>query len=92
MEKKLKHLASAQMVKIGRNLMHIQHNATIKNMDGVVDVDIYIINNTAKRYVYHLSSEFAAEKFHKLYRKGKLFHGKALAILNQFKIKEESNV
>lgn len=72
--------------------MYLRHNATIQNMDGVVDIDLFIVNeNTAKRYVYHLSSEFAAEKFQKLYNKGKRYHGKALTVLNQFKIKETNN-
>lgn len=70
--------------------MHIQHNATIDNRDGIIDVDIFIVNDgKSKRYIYHLQSEFAVRKFDRLYRKGKPFHGKALNILNQFKIKEK---
>lgn len=67
--------------------MKIIHQATIKNVDGVIDIDIYIVNDKIKRYIYNLKSEYAVRKFHALYRKG--FHGKALAILNKFKIKED---
>ena len=68
--------------------MHLFHNATI-DQGGVIDIDIDIINDTKqrKRYVYHLNSEYAVRKFCNLYRKGKSCHGRALAVLNQFKIK-----
>ena len=69
--------------------MYLQHIGTIKNTDGIIDIEISIVKgNKAKNYNYHLPSEYAAEKFHILYRKGRDFHGKALTILNKFKIKE----
>jgi hypothetical protein len=59
-------------------------------MDGVILIDLFIVNeNRARKYTYYLQSQFAVEKFEKLYMKGRKFHGKALAVLNQFKIKPE---
>ncbi len=69
--------------------MYLIHISTIKYPDGLIDISIYIVRDKkAKKYTYTLSSEFFAEKFHKLYRKNKLLHGKALAILNKNKITE----
>lgn len=66
--------------------MYLIHEATIKHPDGLIDIDVFIVNNQkAKKYNYTLSSSFLAEKFHRLYRKGKKFHGRALTILNQNK-------
>lgn len=88
-EYKVKHSGLRILITQWRK-MHLRHNSTIKNMDGMIDIDLFIINDsTCKQYVYHLSSEFAAEKFQKLYRKGERYHGKALTVLNDFKIKEE---
>lgn len=70
--------------------MYLIHRGTIKNTDGVIDVEVSIVKDKkVNTYNYHLSSDHAAEKFHAFYRKGRDFHGKALAILNKFKIKEE---
>lgn len=72
--------------------MHLLHNATI-DQGGIIDIDIYIIDDAKqKRYVYRLDSEYAARRFHQLYRKGKACHGRALAVLNKFKIKGENYV
>jgi hypothetical protein len=62
-------------------------------MDGIIDIEIYIIEEkkTCRKYTYHLQSEYAARKFHQFYSKGRKFHSKALAILNKFKIKENNN-
>jgi len=68
--------------------MKIIHQATIKNCDGVIDIDILIVDDLKfKKYTYHLNSEYAARKFHMLRRKG--YHGRALEVLNKFKIKED---
>ena len=70
--------------------MYLVHKSTIKNTDGVIDIDICIVDDLKfKKYTYHLGSEYAARKFHTLYRKG--HHGRALVILNKFKIKEENH-
>jgi len=70
--------------------MKIIHRSTIKNVDGVIDIDICIVDDLKfKKYTYHLGSEYAARKFHKLYRKSRSTHGKALAVLNKFKIRQE---
>jgi hypothetical protein len=70
--------------------MKIIHRSTIKNVDGVIDIDICIVDDLKfKEYTYRLNSEYAARKFHSLYRKG--YHGRAMVILNKFKIKEENH-
>ena len=70
--------------------MKIIHRSTIKNVDGVIDIEILIVDDLKfKKYTYHLNSEYAARKFHTLRRKG--YHGRALNVLNKFKIKEENN-
>lgn len=69
--------------------MHLLHNATV-DQGGIIDIDIYIIDDAKqKRYIYRLDSEYAIRRFYQLYRKGKAFHGRALAVLNKFKIKGE---
>lgn len=71
--------------------MYLIHEATVKNTDGVIDVTVYVVEpeaRTCKKYDYHLASRQAAERFHKLYRRGRSLHGKALAVLNKNKIKE----
>ena len=71
--------------------MYLIHLSSIKHIEGTIDIDVFIVNEKkAKKYTYTLPSEFFAEKFHKLYKKGKKFHGKALTILNKSKIKETS--
>ena len=70
--------------------MYLIHEATPKHPDGVIDVHVQIVNkNKRKGYVYSLSSEWAVRRFHFYYRKGRRFHGLALAILNKFKLKGE---
>jgi hypothetical protein len=72
------------------NQMHIIHESTIRNESGVIEITIFIVNKkTAKRYTYGLSSSWAAEQFHKWYRKGRVFHGKALQFLKNFQLKGE---
>jgi len=69
--------------------MYLQHLSTVKHSDGLIDIDVIIINEKrSKKYTYTLSSEFLARKFHNLYQKGKGCHGRALTILNKSKIKE----
>lgn len=71
--------------------MYLIHKSTIKNSDGVIDIDVIVVNEKTmkpKQYTYHLSSEYAAKKFHSLYTKGKKLHGTALNLLNKFKIKD----
>lgn len=67
--------------------MYLIHESTIKNYDGTIEISLYIVNEKARKYTYVLSSEYAARQFHRLYRR-KSTHGKALTILNKFKIKE----
>lgn len=72
--------------------MKLKHRSTIRNFDGTIDIDVAVINKSEfnfKCYSYHLASEFAARKFHQMYRKG--YYGKALTILNKFNIKENVN-
>lgn len=70
--------------------MYLVHRSTIKNPDGVIDIDISIVDREKiHSYTYHLRSEWAVEKFNWLYKKSRKTHGKALEILNQFKIKKE---
>jgi hypothetical protein len=70
--------------------MYLVHKSTIKNTDGVIDIDLLVVDGMKiNSYTYHLSSDWAAEKFHKLYRKSRSTHGKALAVLNKFKIRQE---
>jgi len=69
--------------------MYLQHISTINDFE-VIEIDLFIVNaKKFKRYRYYLRSKFAAEQFHLLYRRGRKFHGKALTVLNKFKIKEE---
>lgn len=70
--------------------MYLIHEATIRNFDGVIDIHVRIVNGFKfGNYVYHISSEWAGRRFHFWYRKGREYHGLALAVLNRFKIKEE---
>lgn len=71
--------------------MYLRHLSTVKE-NGVIEIEVAVINDEErkfKKYTYVLASQYAAEKFHSLYRRGKSCHGKALAILNKFKIKEK---
>lgn len=75
--------------------MYLSHESTILNENGVYEITVYVIGDAKttkevriRKYTYLINSEFAARKFLTLYRK-KSLHGHALALLNQFKIKEE---
>jgi len=68
--------------------MHLLHESTIKQMNGVIEISIIIIDKIARPYTYALPSQFAVDKFEYLYRKNRKLHGRALTILNKFKIKE----
>ena len=57
----------------------IEHLGTEK--DGLITVDVKI---NGKLYIYCLDSEYAYQRFLTNYRKG--FAGKAIGVLNQFKI------
>jgi hypothetical protein len=72
--------------------MYLIHESTIKNTDGTIEITVIAVNsdnNSMRKYVYNIASEYAADKFHNMYRRGKKLHGKALAILNKYKIKTE---
>ncbi len=69
--------------------MHLIHEATTKQPDGIIDIHLYIVNDKIRKYVYHLSSEWAARMFQFYYKKGRGLHGVALALLNRYKIKED---
>jgi hypothetical protein len=74
--------------------MYLIHEATVKNVGGVIDITVYVVKPAkrfCKKYEYHLSSQAIAERFHKLYRRGRSLHGKALTILNKNNIKEGSD-
>jgi len=69
--------------------MYLQHHSTIVQPDGVIEIEVAIIEPVKKKfgvYKYYLGSEFAARKFHSLYKVGRSAHGRALAVLNKFKI------
>lgn len=70
--------------------MHIVHESTIKHPDGIIEISLFVINEPGniKKYNYRLKSEYAANKFHMYYRKGRGLHRTALAILNKHKIQE----
>jgi len=71
--------------------MYLIHKSTIKDYNGVIEISVCIVNeyDNFKKYVYNLSSEYAARRFFFYFRKGKQFHGLALSILNKFKIEKE---
>lgn len=77
-------------------MMYLIHESTIKNTDGVIDISVIVVSKLTggykkmKRYTYNVSSEFAARQFHSLYKKGRKLHGKALNVLNQFKLKGDA--
>jgi hypothetical protein len=68
--------------------MYLIHESSIKHTNGIIEISVVVVNGKKdfKRYTYNLSSQKAAETFHLLYRKGNKCHGKALSILNKFKI------
>lgn len=69
--------------------MFLQHESTIKTIDGAYEITVFIVNgDKRKRYTYLVGSEFITRRFASLYRSRKT-HGKALALLNKAKIKEE---
>lgn len=69
--------------------MHLIHEATVRQPDGIIEISLYIVNDKIRPYTYRLTSEWAAKRFEFYYKKGKGLHGCALAILNKFKIKED---
>ena len=73
--------------------MYLLHESTIKNTNGVIEITVIIVNKPVnfKKYTYKIGSEYAARAFHNLYRKGRKLHGKALALLNEWKLEEERN-
>jgi hypothetical protein len=69
------------------DLMHIIHEATVRNTDGVIDISIVVVANyKRKSYTYHLNSEEKAKEFHSLIRNRKR-HGQAINLLNRSQIK-----
>ena len=68
--------------------MHLIHESTIKQPNGVIEISVIVIDKVARPYTYALSSQFAVDKFEHLYRKNRKLHGRALTTLNKFKIKE----
>lgn len=52
--------------------------------DGRIEIEVDIINKMTKRYTYILNSRYAHGKFQMHYNVGR--HGRALAILNKFKL------
>jgi len=73
--------------------MYLIHESTVRWPEGLIDISVIIVNDdkSSKSYTYHLSSEWASRRFDTLYHKGRAVHGKALAVLNKFKIKEEKS-
>jgi hypothetical protein len=67
--------------------MYLIHLSTIKHIGGYQEIEILIPNKTgSKKYSYMVRSEYIANKFLNLYRKGEKCHGRALALLNKHKI------
>jgi hypothetical protein len=67
--------------------MYLIHKSTKKESDGMIEIELYIVNQKkAKHYTYNLASQYAAEKFHTLYNKGRKCHGRALTILKKFQV------
>ena len=69
--------------------MYLIHKSTIKHTNGIIEISVQVINGktSRKHYDFELTSQKAAEDFHRLYRLGSKCHGKAISILNQNKIK-----
>ena len=65
--------------------MTLLHTSTVHQPDGLIEVNVYI---DRKEYTYILNSKFALRQFEKFYKRTGT-HGKALAILNKFKVKED---
>lgn len=53
-----------------------------KNVNGIYEIDVSI---DGKMYTYYISSEYAVRMFLSHYRNKKR-HGRALSILNKFKV------
>lgn len=70
--------------------MYLTHQSTIRQPDGLFEIDISIVNkpNNFKKYNYKIASEWATRQFDMYYRKGRKFHGIALSILNKFKVEK----
>ena len=62
--------------------MRLQHLSTIRNADGLYDVDVSI---GGKLYTYHIASSYAISLFMAHYRHLER-HGHAIATLNKYKV------
>lgn len=70
-------------------MMYLIHKSTIEHPDGTFEIELLVVKkDKINKYTYTLASEYATRKFHQLYRRRET-HGKALALLNKFKIKGE---
>jgi hypothetical protein len=69
--------------------MHLIHESTIRNTDGLYEIRLIIVKeaDNFKQYVYKLSSEYAVRNFERYYQMGRGFHGIALKILNKWKVR-----
>ena len=71
--------------------MRLFHEYTVFHNDGLIEVTVVIWNgDSRKRYTYLLNSRYAFDKFVTWVRKVKT-QGKALAVLNKFKVVYENN-
>jgi len=68
-------------------MLKLIEECAIKNYDGTISIGVIIIKGKFKKfYEYILPSIYSYELFKKSYKRIKT-HGKALNILNKFKIK-----
>lgn len=69
--------------------MYLIHLSTVKTNFGIYEITVVIVKENKKHiYTYLINSEFHSREFDKLYKR-KRTHGKALAILNKYKIKNK---
>ena len=70
--------------------MYLVHESTIKTESGMYEVTVFIVHEDVwKKYTYLIPSDYAVSQFYKLYTSGRKMHGKALTVLNKFKVKGE---
>lgn len=62
--------------------MTLLHLSTIRQPDGLFEIDILI---DRRQYTYYISSSSVVDRFMTAYKR-KATHGKAVAILNKFKL------